>query len=75
MQGLSGTSEINLLSRPLVISFQMVMGDVSANGLAKMILSERNDPVETLVFYRTNKPLRLTHPAKVNARTAIGGTA
>ena len=39
----------------LVISFQMVMGDVSANGRAKMILSERNDPVETLVLYRTNK--------------------
>ena len=41
----------------LVISFQMVMSDVSANGRAKMILSERNDPVETIVFYRTNKTL------------------
>jgi len=30
------------------------MGDVSANGRAKMILSERNDPVETPVLYRTN---------------------
>ena len=44
----------------LVISFQMVMGDVSANGRAKMILSERNDPVEALVLYRTNKPLRVS---------------
>ena len=44
----------------LVISFHMVMSDVSANGRAKMILSERNDPVETLVFYRTNKTLRVS---------------
>ncbi len=52
----------------LVISFQMVMSDVSANGRAKMILSERNDPVETLVFYRTNKPLRV----RVQIRTPCG---
>ena len=44
----------------LVISFQMVMGDVSANGRAKMILAERNNPVETLVLYRTNKTLRVS---------------
>ena len=52
----------------LVISFQMVMSDVSANGRAKMILSERNDPVETLVFYRTNKTLRVS----VQIRTPCG---
>ena len=36
----------------LVISFQMVMDDVSANGRAEMILSERNDPVEIGVRWR-----------------------
>ncbi len=48
------------VAETLVISFKLVMGDVSANGRAKMILSERNDPVETLVLYRTNKPLRVS---------------
>ena len=48
------------VAETLVISFQLVMGGVSANGRAKMILSERNDPVETLVLYRTNKQLRVS---------------
>ena len=44
------------VAETLVISFQLVMGDESANGRAKMTLSERNDPVETLVLYqRTNR--------------------
>ncbi len=71
-RSLSAGSVVHFGDQPvvetLVISFQMVMGDVSANGRAKMILSERNDPVEALVFYRTNKPLRVS----VQIRTRCG---
>ena len=49
----------------------MVMSDVRANGRAKMILSERNDPVETLVFYRTNKTLRVSDTVSTPAGESV----